>query len=213
MKRLAIILYLLCLQTLQAQLNLSWETNQAMNGALFGYEFKFKTNMSIEPIVRFHQNRQYKFYDHREYHKRLHAFSPREFLGLGVRLNYNFNIQNLSPFFSVSFSTNYSRLGSKAQIFTQVGTYQDSFISAPIVKAEVLTFKPMNVFENSLTIRAKIPIGEIISLNYGAGITSVFYSQIDPKMYGNGLRTKLLFSPAADLGLTIHIISNKKAVK
>ena len=204
MQNKILLLFLLSLQSVvSAQLNLSWETNQAMNGGILGYELPLHNKWTAEPIVRFHQNRQYKLYDHREYLKRLHAFSARQFFGFGFRINRYFSVVSLSPEFNISFCTNYSKLGSKAKIFTQVGTYKDSFFTAPIVKAEVVTFRPMNVFENTLSLRAKIPLGNKVSLNYGVGIAAMYYSQIDPNMFSDRTRQKWLFSPMADFGLHI----------
>lgn len=185
------------------QLNLSWETNQAMNGGLLGYELPLRKNWTVEPVMRFHQNRLYKNYAHREYLKRLHAFSGAQHFGFGIRVNHYFKVGALTPDFNISLCGNYSKLGSKANIFTQVGTYKDSFYTAPIVKAEVVTFRPMNVFENSLSLRAKIPLGNTVSLNYGVGIAAVFYSNIDPTMFSDGTRKKWILSPMADFGLTI----------
>jgi hypothetical protein len=190
----------------QAQINLSWETNQAMKGGLFGYEFPLKKNYSIEPIVRFHQNRQYKYFDHREYLKRLHAFSFTQHFGVGLRVNKNFKIQGLSPTFTIGISSNYSRLGSKAMIFIFTGKYRDSANQQdPIVYADYRTFKPMNVIENAITIRAKIPLGKVVYLNYGLGYAGMYYSQIDPTMFDNSLRRKWIFSPSADFGISLFL--------
>lgn len=206
LNRIAFLLLVLTCQRAKGQLNLAWETNQAMNGGIFGYEFRLNKQWTVEPVLRFHQNRQYKFYDHREYLKRLHAFTPLQHFGLGFRINRYFSIPTLSPEFNISLSSNYSRLGSKALIFTQIGTYRDSSnFSAPIVKADVLTFKPMNVFENTLSLRAKIPLGKVVYLNYGVGLTCMYYNRIDPAMFGPGNRSKWLFTPAADLGLHIRL--------
>lgn len=187
------------------QIHITWHTDRMANSANIGYEFGTDRTWSFEPLLRIQQNRQVKYYDHHDYLRRLHAFNSRQFIGLGLRVNRNFRFNGFTPQMKFSLSGSYNRLGSKAVIFEQVGTFTDSLVTWPIVQAKTVTFKPMNIFESNLCINFDIPLSSKLGLFYGFGASAWYYWGIDSEMFNPSVRHKLRLAPVGNLGFSIRL--------